>query len=64
VGRRAGGTANLSLVGLIIQKSNPAITRARQRRRLVPVQRWVLVLATLTIGGGILLEVLRVFGVV
>jgi hypothetical protein len=64
MGRKLGSTANLSLVGLIIQKTNPAGTRARQRRRLIPGHRWVILLATLTIGGGILLEVLRVFGVV
>ena len=61
MGRKSGDPVSLSLVGLIMQRTNPEVGRAGQRGRLMPVQRWVLVLGTLTIGGGILLGVLRVF---
>ena len=60
MGRKSGDPVSLSLVGLIMPRTNPEVRRAGQRSRLVPVQRWVLVLGTLTIGGGILFG-LRMF---
>ena len=64
MGRKLSSTANLSLVGLVIQKTSPAVGRRGQRRTRIPFQRGVLWLVTLTMGGGILLGVLRMFGAV
>ena len=64
MGRKSDNAASLSLVGLIIQKTDPGLRRRGQRSSPVPVQRWLLVLSALGIGGGILLGVLRVFRVV
>ena len=61
MGRKLGDPVSLSLVGLVMQRTNPEGRRAGQRGRLVPIERWVLVLGTLTIGSGILLGLLRVF---
>jgi hypothetical protein len=65
--RKSGNAVSLSLVGLIIQKTNPGVSRvsrAGQRGRLARVQRWVLLLGALTVSGGILLGVFRVLRIV
>ena len=60
MGRKLGDPVSLSLVGLIMQRTNPEVRRAGKRKL---VQRWVLVLGAVGIGGGIVFGVLRVFRV-
>ena len=62
MGRKSDNVANLSLVGLIIQRTDPGLRRPAKRSSRVPVQRWVLMLGALGLGGSILLGVLRMFG--
>ena len=64
MGRKWDNAASLSLVGLIIQRTDPGLRRPAKRSSRVPVHRWVLVLGALGIGGGIVFGVLRVFRVV
>jgi hypothetical protein len=64
MGRKLIGRANLSLVGLVIQKTNPAGGRRDHQRMQVSFQRWMLRVVTLTVGGGILFGALRMFGIV
>jgi len=64
MGRKSDDVANLSLVGLIIQRTDPGLRRPAKRSRPVRIHRWVLVLSAFGIGSGILLGVLRMFRVV